>query len=126
MDEEFLKALELVAEYDKQRPQILKELRVYYNPDGTVIGLWETEHPAGDNYIVIENRDIYDRSNTLLLRVVDGELQVIVPELPKPQFMRSRYIGKPTVSKHSAIALTEGEIYKDTAQYGIPRDKKYN
>ena len=72
----------LVAEYDAQRPTIIKEYRLYYNPDSTIIGLWEMNHPEGDNYIVLDDPGIFNSSNTLMLRVRNKKLIVLDPQAP--------------------------------------------
>jgi hypothetical protein len=74
--EELRKGLELAEEIERNRPRLVKEYRLYYNEDGTIIGLWETDHPDGENYIVLEDPDIFHKTNTNLLRVVNGEVRI--------------------------------------------------
>jgi hypothetical protein len=74
--EELRKGLELAEEMERNRPRLVKEYRLYYNEDGTIIGLWETNHPEGSNYIVLEDPDIFHKTNTNLLRVVNGEVKI--------------------------------------------------
>lgn len=74
--QELVKGLELAEEMDRQRSPIVKEYRLYYNQDGTIIGLWETDHPEGTNYVVLENPDMFHKTNTNLLRVVNGEVRI--------------------------------------------------
>ena len=58
MDPEFLKAIELVAEYNRSRPAVIKEPRLYFNEDGSIIGLWDTDYPIGE-YIVLTDYSIF-------------------------------------------------------------------
>jgi len=74
--QELVKGLELAEEMDRQRSPMVKEYRLYYNQDGTIIGLWETDHPEGTNYVVLENPDMFHKTNTNLLRVVNGEVRI--------------------------------------------------
>ena len=74
--EELRKGLELAEKMERNRPRQFKEYRLYYNEDGTIIGLWETDHPQGNNYIVLEDPDIFHKTNTNLLRVVNGEVRI--------------------------------------------------
>ena len=67
----------LVAEYDASRPKLVKEYRLYYDSDGTIIGLWESSHPEGDNYIVLDDPGLFHRSNTHMLRVQNKKLVVL-------------------------------------------------
>ena len=83
--DEFLKALELVAKFDGCRPTLTKEFRLYYNEDGSIIGLWETDYPTG-NYIVLDDPSVFYNSNTLLLQVVDGKLKKIEIFLSRKYF----------------------------------------
>ena len=117
IDPEFLKALELVAEYDRNRPKLIKEFRLYYNRDGSIIGLWETEHPEGDNYVVLDNPDQFNNTNTFQLRVVDGKLTTIdLTPLAKPLLIKSTQ-GQRTVAGNAALPLYETEEYIDIEYY---------
>lgn len=117
IDPELLRAFELVAEYDQQRPRLFKEFRLYYRDDGSIIGLWETEHPAGDNYIVLDNPDQFNRTNTFQLRVIDGKLKIIDATPPaKPKLTKSTQ-GQPVVAGNAALALYPNETYTDVEYY---------
>ena len=74
--QELIKGLEMADEMERNRPKIIKEYRLYHNEDGTIIGLWETDHPEGDNYIVLDDPDVFHKTNTNLLRVVNGEVRI--------------------------------------------------
>jgi hypothetical protein len=74
--QELVNGLKLAEEMEQQRPPVFKEYRLYYNDDGTIAGLWETNHPEGTNYVVLENPDMFHKTNTNLLRVVNGELKI--------------------------------------------------
>lgn len=120
--QEFVKAFELVAEYDQQRPVIVKEYRLYYNDDGTVIGLWETDHPEGDNYIVLDDPDVVHRTPTNLLGVVNKELKILDPT---PQYrvkLAKADSGQRVVKGHAAVALLPEEDYPYIEYY----DRKDN
>lgn len=119
--QEFVRGLELAEEMERQRPPVTKEYRLYYRDDGSIIGLWESGHPEG-NYVVLDDPDIYHRTNTHLLRVVNGELKVVDPT---PQDARKLYkntTGQPVVKGHAAIALGIDEEYFEIEFY----DRKNN
>lgn len=116
-EEEFLKAFELVAAYDAQRPKIIKEYRLYYNDDGTIIGLWETGHPDGSNYIVLQDHDIYHRVNTQLLRVINKELKVLDPKSPFRVRIKKSTSGVKTVKGHAALVLEDSDHYPEIEYY---------
>lgn len=116
-ESELIKAFELVAAYDAARPKLVIEHRLYYNEDGTVYGLWSTNHPEGDNYIVLDNPEQYNIRNIHLLRVVDQQL--IVLELPshRPYRLKKSSTGFRTVRGHAALILEATEQYTDTEYY---------
>jgi hypothetical protein len=116
-ESEFLKAFELVAAYDAQRPKVVKEYRLYYNEDGSIIGLWETDHPAGDNYVVLDDTGQYHRYNTNLLRVVDKKLTVLDPAGPLQARLKKSTTGFRTVQGHAALVLEETEQYTNIEYY---------
>lgn len=114
--QEFVKGLELAEEMERQRPSIIKEYRLYYDEDGSIIGLWESGHPEG-NYIVLDDPDIFHRTNSNLLRVVKGELKVIDPT---PKDVRQLYrstTGQPVVQGHAAVALGLDDEYLNIEFY---------
>ena len=115
--QEFVKGLELAEELEKNKPVLVKEYRVYYNNDGTIIGLWETNHPEGDNYIVLDDPDIYHRTNTNLLRIIKGELKVIDPNPTNTRQLYKSNRGQPVVQGHAAIALGIDEEYLEIEFY---------
>jgi hypothetical protein len=121
MDPEFLKALELVAEYDRNRPKLVKEFRLYYNEDGSIIGLWETDHPEG-NYIVLDDAGIFHRTNTSLLRVVNGELKIIDPKIPLKSRLIKSTQGQRVVAGNAALVLYLEEEYQDVEYYDRKTD----
>ena len=121
IDPELLKAFDLVAEYDRTRPKVIKEYRLYYNEDGSIIGLWETDHPDG-NYIVLEDPDEFNRSSTSRLHVANGKLQTIDPTiLHRTQLVKST-AGVAVVRGHAALVLYPDEEYSDREFY----DRKTN
>ncbi len=114
--QEFVKGLELAEEMDRQRQAVEKEYRLYYNKDGSIIGLWESGHPDGD-YVVIEHPDIFHKNNTQLLRVINGVLQI---KDPSPTNVRQLYKsknGQRVVKGHAAIALGLDEEYLEIEFY---------
>ena len=117
IDPEFLKALELVAEFDRRRPVLLKEFRLYYREDGSIIGLWETDHPVGDNYIVIDNPAKFDNTNTFQLRVVNGQLTTIDLAPPTKPVLVKSVQGQPVVAGHAALPLYATEEYTNLEYY---------
>jgi hypothetical protein len=116
MNEEFLKALELVAEYDNNRPVVVKEYRLYYHEDGSIIGLWETDHPEG-MYIVLTDPGIVDRVNTSRLRVVNGVLKILDLATPAKSRLVNSTQGQRVVKGHAALALYPNEEYQDVEYY---------
>jgi len=114
--QEFVKGLELAEELEKNKPVLVKEYRVYYNTDGTIIGLWESGHPEG-NYIVLDDPDIYHRTNTNLLRIIKGELKVIDPTPTNARQLYKSSSGQPVVQGHAAIALGIDEEYLNIEFY---------
>jgi hypothetical protein len=114
-EEFWAEAWKLVAEYDAQRPKVIKEYRLYHNEDGTIIGLWETNHPDGDNYIILDDPDIFHRTNTALIRIVDKKLKILEPVAPTKVRLQKSSTGQLVVKGHAAIALNEK--YKDTEYY---------
>lgn len=114
--QEFVRGLELAEEMERQRPLVIKEYRLYYNEDGSIIGLWESGYPEG-NYVVLNDPDIFHRTNSNLLRVVKGELKVIDPT---PKDVRQLYrstTGQPVVQGHAAVALGLDDEYLNIEFY---------
>ena len=116
LDPMLLEAQRLIDEFTNSRPVAQKQYRLYYHLDGTIIGLWETDHPEG-NYIVLDDPDFFHRNPTQNLRVVNGKLILIeVIKIIKPRIKKS-ITGQPVVENHPAIALMVGETYKDIEHY---------
>lgn len=115
--EELLKAFELVEEYNKTKPEVIKEYRLYHNLDGSIIGLWENGFPLGDNYIVLDDPDVFHRNNTQLLKVVDKKLKIIDPKQALKVQLQKSTSGQPVVAGIASIALTADEQYKDIEYY---------
>ena len=107
----------LVAEYDRQRPVVVKEYRLYYNEDSTIIGLWETDHPEGDNYIVLDDPDIFHRTPTGLLRIVNKELKVLDPTPIYRVKLAKAESGQRVVKGHAAVILMPEEEYTEIEYY---------
>lgn len=109
--------IRLVAEYDSQRPNVVKEYRLYYNTDGTIIGLWESGHPNGNNYIVLEDPGLFYSSNTLLLRVRNKKLIVLDPREPLKTRLKKSNCGFRVVKGHAAIILEHNETHANIEYY---------
>jgi hypothetical protein len=120
--QELVKAFELVAEYDRQRPVIAKEYRLYHNDDGTIFGLWESDHPDGDNYVVIDHPDIFHKTSTNLLRVVNKELKILDPTPIYRVKLVKADSGQRVIKGHAALALASDEEYTEIEYY----DRKDN
>jgi hypothetical protein len=116
MSPEFLEALKLVEEYDRQRPKFIKEFRIYYNTEGRVTMYCETAHPPDTNYIVIDNPDVFFKTNTGRLRVINGELKIIDTR-PRQTHLAKSNTGQPVVKGMAALALTPTEQYQDIEYY---------
>jgi hypothetical protein len=107
----------LVNEYDDQRPVIVKEYRLYHNDDGSIIGLWETDHPEGENYVVLDDPDIFHRTNSQLLKVVDKNLTVLDPTpLHRVKLLKGSS-GQRVVKGHAALLLLPEEEYSEIEHY---------
>lgn len=122
MDPEIVRALELVAEYDRQRPRSTVEYRLYYDTDGKITGYCETDHPADTNYIVLENPDWYFKQNTQSLRVIDGQL-IKVETTNKTQGMLVKsQSGQAVVAGMATVAIMPGEQYSTVEYYDRPKN----
>lgn len=107
----------LVAEYDAQRAKIVKEYRLYYHNDGTIIGMWESGHPGGDNYIVLDDPGLFYNSNTLLLRVQNKKLVKLDPRAPVKIRLQKSSAGFRVVKGHAALILENDEGYPEVEYY---------
>lgn len=107
----------LVAEYDAARPKIMKEYRLYYNADGTIIGLWESSHPKGNNYILLDDPGIFYHTNSLLLRVFDKKLTLLDPKAPLKTRLQKANSGFLVVKGNAALILEQNETYYKVEYY---------
>ena len=108
---------QLVAAYDAQRPKIIQEYRLYYNPDGTVIGLWESGHPDGDNYIILDDPGPFYSSNTLNMRVQNKKMIVLDPRAPLKTRLKKSNQGFSVVQGHAAVIVEQNETYTEIEYY---------
>lgn len=115
--QELIKGLQLAEEEEKRKQQIVKQFRLYYNDDGSIIGMWESGYPDGDNYVVIDHPDIFNKANTQLLKVVDKKLVKIDPRDKKVRQLYKSNSGQPVVQGHAAIALGIDEEYLNIEFY---------
>lgn len=117
-DDIWAEVARLVAEHDAQRPKIIKEYRLYYNTDGTIIGLWESDHPEGNNYIVLDEPGLFYSANTLLLRVQNKKLILLNPRAPTlTRLKKTNDSGFRVVKGHAALVLAQDEEYKEVEYY---------
>lgn len=116
--EELIKAFDMVIE----QPVVEKEYRLYYNNDGTVLGLWENSFPRDGDYIVLDNPDQFHRANTAELRVVDGKLIRLDLRVPITNGIEKSDSGQPVVKGMASIPLNEYEQFNDVEYY----DRKSN
>lgn len=118
MNENFWKEVfDLVEAFDKQRPTLNNTPRLYYNPDGTVIGVWESDYPDGENYIVLESYSIFNMYNTQLLRVVDNKLIVLENYKLNRVRLHKSNSGQQVVFGHAALPLFPNETFDQTEFY---------
>lgn len=122
MSPEFLEALRLVEEYDRNRPQQVIEYRLYYDDEGCITAYCETNHPEEGNYVVIDHPDIFLKNNTSLLRVVDGKLKILPNQPPHYMGLQRSTAGQRVVKGMAALALMPIEEYQDVEYY----DRKTN
>lgn len=115
--QELIKGLQLAEEAEKNRPKLIKEYRLYYNEDGTIIGMWESSHPDGDNYIVIEHPDEFQKYNTHLLRIIENKLVILDPHTPHKVKLKKNLAGQKVVKGHAAIALNNDEEFIEIEFY---------
>jgi len=120
MDPEFLRALELVAEYDRQRPKMITEYRLYYNDLGEITGYCETNHPPDSQYIVLASPDQYFKQNTHQLRVIDGALVTIEKKHKTTGLLTKSTTGQPVVAGMATIAIMPNETYDKIEYYDRP------
>lgn len=106
-----------VEEFDKQRPEVLQEYRLYYDKLGNIIGLWETGHPEDDNYIVLDDPGIFYRTNTSLLKVKDKKLIVLDPSIPNKTRLQKGDSEFRVVKGQAALLLEAGENFQDIEYY---------
>jgi len=115
--QELIKGLQIAEEQERNKIRLVKEYRLYYNDNGTIIGLWESNHPEGDNYITINHPDEYQRYNTQLLRVVNKQLKILEPHTPNKVKLVKSENGQRVVKGHAAIALGINEEYPEIEYY---------
>lgn len=118
MSDDFWKEVfDLVAKYDAARPKHIKEYRLYYNNDGTIVGLWENSFPETGNYIVLDDPGVFYHTNTQLLRVKNQKLTVLDPREPNRARLKKSNQGFRVVKGNAALVLESQEEYKDIEYY---------
>ncbi len=103
---------DLVDDYDSQRPKIVNEYRLYYNNDGTIIGLWENGFPETTNYIVLDDPGIFFHTNTQLLRVKNNSLVVLDPKQANRARLKKSDRGFRVVKGNAALVVEPNENYE--------------
>lgn len=107
----------LVEDFDTKRPKSIIQNRLYFNEDGSIIGLWETSHPEGDNFIVLDDTSIFFHTNTHLLYVKNKKLEVLDPHKPKKARLIKSNSGFKTIKGHAALLINENEIFENIEYY---------
>jgi len=107
----------LVEEYDKQRPKVIHEYRLYHDDTGNIIGLWETSHPDGDNYIVLDDPGVFYHTNTSWLRVRDKKLIVLDPKIPARTRLQKGFTEFRVVHGHASLLLEPNEEFQEIEYY---------
>lgn len=121
LDPEIIKALELVEQEAKQHTPSIVEHRIYYDEDGHIVGYYERDYPPGDRYIVQTMPDLYFQVCPHHLRVVNGELKYVDPNLHRRNRLRPSSSGQPVVKNMAALALFPNENYAEVEYY----DRRY-
>ena len=125
--DEFFEGLRIAEEETNRRMELeaKKEYRIYYNADdGTILGMFPTDYPTGDNYIVIKDPVIFQELPIHRTTIVDGKINIQEPPpVKEPEFRLTKSSqGYCVVKGHAAIILNSNEIYKDIEYY----DRKTN
>ncbi len=107
----------LVAEFDATQNKGPNENRLYYNADGTIIGLWNNDYPNSNNYIVLDDLKTLNSSNTQLLRVQNKKLVVLDAHSPAKSRLKKSSTGFRVVKGHAALILEHNETYPDVEHY---------
>ena len=109
---ELVKAFELV----NKPVTTVHEHRLYYDSEGRVIGIWNTDYPADGNFIILPNTDMFQKYSTHRLRVVNNELKLIDFRLAECVKLQKSKSGQAVVRGHAALAVAPGE-YQDIEFY---------
>ncbi len=123
MNNNFLAEIDqLVAKFNEARSRVPTEYRLYYNPDGTIIGIWNEEYPNSGTYIILDELSTFNNSNTHLLRVQNKKLIVLDPCAPEKARLQKATSGFRVVKGNAALILEHNETYSNIEYY----DRKYN
>lgn len=118
MSNDFWKEVfDLVEAYDAKRPKHIKEYRLYYNNDGTIIGLWENSFPETTNYIVLDDPGVFFHTNTQLLKVKNKRLIVLDPRAPNRARLKKSDRGFQVVKGNAALVVESNETYELVEYY---------
>jgi len=106
-----------ITQTNNLRVSVLTEYRLYYDVEGNVTAFAESNHPPGNNYIVLENPEIFYNNNSLLLRVKDKKLMILNPLKPHLVRLKKSTTGFKTVKGNAGIVLEENESYLEIDYY---------
>lgn len=109
--------IRLVEEYEASRPSTSNESRLYYREDGTIIGLWKTDYPNSENFIILDDTDLFYKANSLLLRVQNGKLVLLDPLKPAKTRLKKSKTGFRVVKGNAALILEQGEEFFEIEYY---------
>jgi len=99
-----------------------KQYRLYYNTDGSIVGMWENDFPTVGEYLVLDHPDQFHCTNTAALRVVDGKLIQLDLRIPVTAKIEKADAGQPVVRGMAGIPLNEYEQFENVEYY----DRKSN
>jgi len=124
LDPEIIEALRMIEEIELKRVPPFVEHRLYYRKDGTISMFCSTNHPVtDDNYIVLSDPDMFYKSNTVNLRVMDRALVTLNPRIAQQGSAISKSTtGQPVVKNNAALALNSTSEYENIEHY----DRKTN
>lgn len=116
--EELVKAHQLIDEYESTRHTSTWEPRLYYDSNGEITAYYEVDHPTEGNYIVLDHPDVFFKNNTILMRVINGQLHIIKNQPARATGIVKSTQGQPVVSGMAALALAPDEKYQTVEYYG--------
>lgn len=119
---EFIAGIALAEEASAKLAEkaLALEHRIYYDPaNGAILGLYVNEYPAGDDYIVIPDPEIFRALPIHRTVIENGQIKISDPEpnqLPRCRLKKSS-TGQRVVKGHAALALEAEELYTNIEYY---------